>query len=57
MSISDRYRSLIEDIKAFVATQKKQINKDSSPGLQQALRSVTKGYKVVDALREGVGVS
>lgn len=55
MSISDRYRSLADDIKAFVASQKKQINKDSSPELNQALRSVSKGYQIVDELREGVG--
>ena len=55
MSISDRYRSLAEDIKAFIATQKKTINKDSIPELQQALRSVSKGYRVIDELREGVG--
>ena len=55
MSISDRYRSLAEDIKVFIAAQKKQINKDSDPALKQALRAVTKGYKIVDDLREGVG--
>lgn len=55
MSISDRYRSLAEDIKAFISVQKKQIGKDSKPSLQQALRSVKKGYKVIDELREGVG--
>ena len=55
MSISDRYRSLAEDIKVFIAVQKKQINKDSDPALKQALRAVTKGYKIVDDLREGVG--
>lgn len=55
MSISDRYRSLAEDIKAFVAGQKKQINSDAAPALQQALRSVSRGYRVIDDLREGVG--
>ena len=55
MSVSDRYRSLAEDIKAFVATQKKQVHKESSPGQQQALKSVAKGYKIIDELREGVG--
>lgn len=55
MSISERYRSLAEDIKAFVNTQKKLINKESDPLLQQALRAVSKGYRIVDDLREGVG--
>lgn len=55
MSISDRYRSLAEDIKAFIATQKKQINADSIPALQQAMKSVSKGYRVIEELREGVG--
>lgn len=55
MSISDRYRSLAEDVKAFITTQKKQINSDATPALQQALKSVSRGYRVIDELREGVG--
>jgi hypothetical protein len=55
MSVSERYRSLIEDIKAFVATQKKQVNSSSPPAVQQGLRAVTKGFRAVDELSEGVG--
>ena len=55
MSVSERYRSLAEDIKAFIAIQKKQVNSDSLPAVQQALRSVSKGYRAVNELSESVG--
>ena len=55
MSISERYRSLTEDIRAFVNAQKKLIDADSTQELRQALKAVSKGYQIVDALNESVG--
>jgi hypothetical protein len=55
MNISDRYRSLAEDIGAFIDTQKKLSNSDSNPDLKKALRYVSKGYRGIQELHESVG--
>ena len=55
MNISERYRSLTEDIDAFINAQKKLAGPDSNPGLKKALRFVSKGYRVIEDLRESVG--
>ncbi len=55
MNISERYRSLAEDINEFVTAQQKLIDSDSSPALKKALKSISKGYRVIEELRETVG--
>ena len=55
MSISDRYRSLAEDVKTFIAIQKKKANPESTPEMQKALQSVSRASRVIEELREGVG--
>ena len=55
MNISERYRSLSEDINAFIKAQKKLTGPDSKPALKKALRPIVKGYRVIEDLRESVG--
>ena len=55
MNISERYRSLAADINAFIKTQKRLATPDTNPALKKALRFISKGHRVIEELREGVG--
>ncbi|MBE0501045.1 MAG: hypothetical protein IBX47_06335 [Desulfuromonadales bacterium] len=55
MNISERYRSLVEDINAFITSQQQLSETDADPARKRALKSVAKGYRVIDELRESVG--
>ncbi|PLY03107.1 MAG: hypothetical protein C0623_02625 [Desulfuromonas sp.] len=55
MSISDRYRSLSEEVRIFASIQKKRIGEDAEASLKAAARSLKKADKILDELKESVG--
>lgn len=55
MSISDRYRSLAEDVSRLAARQKKHFGDEVEKPLKDALKSLRKADAVLDELKEGVG--
>lgn len=55
MSISDRYRALADDVRAFVREQERQVGTESAAGVDQALKALRKAAGVLDELHEGVG--
>ena len=55
MSISDRYRSLSEEVTRFSNTQKKKFGDDVDKPLKDALKALGKADSVLDELKESVG--
>jgi len=55
MSISDRYRSLSEEVTRFSAVLRKQFGEDSDKPLKDALKALGKAESVLNELKESVG--
>ena len=55
MSISDRYRSLADEVSRFVKQQVKKYGDDAESPVKGALKALKKADDVLDELREGVG--
>ena len=55
MSISDRYRSLADDVSRFSVRIQKKYGENDEPLMKAALKSLKKADGVIDELKEGVG--
>ncbi len=55
MSISDRYRSLSEDVSRFTGRQLKKHGEEIEGSLKEALKALRKADKALDELKESVG--
>ncbi len=55
MSISDRYRSLAEEVARFTKMQKKKFGDEVTSPLKDALKALGKAESVLDELKESVG--
>jgi hypothetical protein len=55
MSVSDRYRALVDEATAFVEDQTKAAGAEPADEVRLALKALRKGVDVLAELREGVG--